>query len=152
MAIALRDGVLAIERLALSGCPGEVVTADLNVVVGEFTELVIIHTEELSLLRGAELQSGDFVDDKGEESADDEGVGGAGDDVGNLLVNGSSLTSDSTSSKSVVDTVEADDVVGTEKTVEEETPHSSDTVLSEHIEGIVNLDPELDYRYISNCA
>ena len=55
MTLALGYRVLAVDWLALGGCPGEVVTADLDVIVGEFTELVVVHTEELSLLRCAKL-------------------------------------------------------------------------------------------------
>jgi hypothetical protein len=142
--LALGYRVLAVDWLALGRCPGEVVTADLDVIVGEFTELVVVHTEELSLLRCAKLEAGNLVDNESEDGGDDEGVGGDGNDVSNLLVDCGSLTGDGTSGKSVVDTVKTDDVVGTEDSVEEKAPHSSDTVLSEHIEGIVDLDPELD--------
>jgi hypothetical protein len=142
--LSLGYGVLAIDRLALGGCPCKVVTADLNVIVGEFTELVVVHAEELSFLRCAKLKAGDLVNNEGEDGADGEGVGGDGDDVSDLLVNCGSLAGDGTSSKSVVDTIETDDVVGTEDSVEEKSPHSSDTVLGEHIEGIIDLDPELD--------
>jgi hypothetical protein len=144
VALALRNAVLAVERLALSGCPGKVVTADLDVVVGELAELVIVHTQELSLLRSTEVHTGDLVDDEREDGTDDEGVCGAGYDVGDLLVDGRRGTGDGTSGKTVVDAVEADDVVRAEDTVEEETNHSSDAVLSEDIEGIINADPEFD--------
>ena len=142
--LAVGNGGFGAGSLVLSGSPGEVVTADLDVIVGEFTELVVVHTEELSLLRCAKLEAGNLVDNESEDGGDDEGVGGDGDDVSNLLVDCGSLTGDGTSGKSVVDTVKTDDVVGTEDAVEEKAPHSSDTVLSEHIEGIVDLDPELD--------
>jgi len=144
VALALGNAVLAVERLALGGCPRKVVTADLNVIIGEFAELIIIHTQELSLLRSTEMHTGDLVDNERENGADDEGVCGASDDVGDLLVDGRRGTGDGTSGKTVVDAVEADDVVRAEDTVEEETDHSSDTVLSEDIEGIINADPELD--------
>lgn len=144
MALALGYRVLAVDGLALSRSPCEVVTADLDVVVGELAELVVVHTEELGFFRCAQLEAGDLVDDEGEDGADDEGVGGYGDDVGDLLVDRGGLAGDGTSGKAVVDSVESDDVVGTEDSVEEKTPHSSDAVLSEHIERIVDLDPELD--------
>lgn len=149
MALALRNAVLAIQGLALGGCPGEVVTADLDVVVRELAELVIIHTKQLSFFRGAQVQTGDLIDDEGEDGADDEGVCGAGDDVGNLLVDGLGGASDGASGKTVVDAVKADDVVCAEDTVEEESPHSGDTVLSEDIERIVDADPELDCEVLA---
>ena len=144
VAVALGYGVFTVEGLALGGCPGKVVTADLDVVVCEFAKLVIVHSKKFSLLRCAQLETGNLVDGEGEEGADSKGVGSAGADVSNLLVDCGTLASDRTSRKSIVDTVETDDVVGAENTVEKETHHSSDTVLSEHIEGIVDLDPELD--------
>jgi hypothetical protein len=149
VALALRYGVLAIDWLALGGCPCKVVTANLDIVIGELAELVVIHTKKLSLLRGTELETGDLVDGEGKDSAHDEGVGGDCNDVRNLLVDGSGSAGDSTTLDTVVDTVQSNNVVGTEEAVEEKTNHSSDTVLSEHIERIINLDPELDCKTIS---
>jgi hypothetical protein len=149
VALALRNRVLAIDGLALGWGPSKVVTADLDVVVGKLAKLVVIHTEELSLLRSTKLQTWDLVDDEGEDSADGEGVDGDGNNVRNLLVDSRGSTRNRTTLNSVVDTVESNDVVGSEDAVEEESNHSSDTVLSEHIERIVNLDPELDCGWIS---
>lgn len=144
VALALGNAVLAVHGLALSGCPGKVVTADLDVIVCELAELVVVHTQELSLLGGAQVQAGDLVDDEGEDGGDDEGVHGAGDDVGDLLVDGFGGAGDGASGQAIVDTVEADNIVCAQDTVKEKSPHSSDAVLSEDIEGIVNADPELD--------
>jgi hypothetical protein len=149
VALALRNRVLAIDGLALGWGPSKVVTADLDVVVGKLAKLVVIHTEELSLLRSTKLQTWDLVDDEGEDSADGEGVDGDGNNVRNLLVDSRGSTRNRTTLNPVVDTVESNDVVGSEDAVEEESNHSSDTVLSEHIERIVNLDPELDCGWIS---
>jgi hypothetical protein len=149
VALALGNGVLSIHGVALGWGPGEVVAANLNVVVGKLAELVIVHTEKLGLLGSTELETGDLVDDEGEDGADGEGVNGNGDNVRDLLVDRGGGTGNGTSRDTVVNTVEANDVVGTENAVEEKSDHSSDTVLSEHIEGIVNLDPELDCKLIS---
>ena len=46
--------------------PGKVISADLNVIVGEFSELVVIHTEEFGFLRGAEVKTWDSVDGIGD--------------------------------------------------------------------------------------
>lgn len=152
MTLALGNAVLAVERLALGGCPSKVVTADLNVVVGELAKLVVVHTQKLSLLRGTQVHAGNLVDDERKESADGERVCGAGGNVGDLLVDSRRGTGDGTGGKTVVDAIEADDVVRAEDTVEEETDHSSDTVLSEHVEGIVNADPELDCELLENAS
>ena len=50
MAFALRDVVLSSNGVALRRGPCEIVTANLNVIVGELAELVVVHTKKLSLL------------------------------------------------------------------------------------------------------
>jgi hypothetical protein len=135
--------VLGSDRVALSGRPRQVVTTDLNVIVCEFTKLVIVHTEELSFFGGAKVEARDLVDDESDDGADDEGVGGAGDNVGNLDVHLLPVVHDPATFNRV-DTVETDDVGCGKDTVEDETDHSGDTVLSEHIKGIIDLDPEFD--------
>lgn len=150
VALTLGDGVLLAVGGALGGSPGEVVTADLNVVIGEFAELVVIHTEELGLFRCAEVKSRNHVDAVREEGAHNEGVDGGGYDVGNLLVHLLPLVLDPASNKdSVVHTVKANDVVGSEDAVEDKADDSSDAVLSEHVHSIINLDPELDCTVVS---
>jgi len=146
VALALRDVVALLGLLASSGRPGEVVTADLHVVVGELAELVIVHTEELSLLRCAEVKTRDVVDAVGDQSADDERVGSARDDVGDLLVQRREVAAEETTARrrDLRAATETDDVVGAEEGVEKKTPHASDTVLSEHIHRVIDLDPVLD--------
>jgi len=145
MAVPLRDLVLGGGGLILGRGPGEVITADLNVIVGELAKLVVIHTEELSFLRCAKVQTRDEVDSVGEDSADGERVRDASNDVSELDVELLPVVFDPTTGvEASVDTVEADDVAGSEDAVGEETDHSSDAVLSEHVKGIVDLDPELD--------
>ena len=149
VAVTLGYRVLAVEGVTLGRGPRKVVTADLDVVVGKLAELVVIHTKELSLLGSTKLEAGDLVDDKSEEGADDKRVAGTGENVDDLLVDGGPSTGDGTSRQCVVDTVETNNVPGTKDAVEEKTPHSSDTVLGEDIEGIVDLDPELDCKDVS---
>jgi hypothetical protein len=149
VALALGHGVLAVHGLTLCRGPREVVATHLNVVVCKLAELVVVHAEKLSLFGGTQLEAGDLVDDEGEDGADSEGVDGDGDDVGDLLVDGRGGAGDGASCDSVVDAVEANDVVGGKDAVEEESNHSGDSVLSEDIERIVNLDPELDCGNIS---
>lgn len=141
--VALRNVVLRGDGVALSGGPSEVVTTNLDVVVGKFAELVVVHAEEFGLFGCTEVQAGDLVDGEGDEGADDERVGGTGDDVGDLDVELLPVVHDP-AAIGRVHTVETDDVGSGENAVEEETDHSGDAVLSEHIEGIIDLDPELD--------
>lgn len=146
VALALRDVVALPGLLAGGGCPGKVITADLYVVIGEFAKLVVVHTEELSLLRSAEVKAGDEVDGVGDEGADDEDVCRAGDNVSDLLVQrGEVLAEETTIFRSDLTTAaKADNVVGAEEGVEEKTPHASDAVLCEHIHGVIDSDPVLD--------
>lgn len=91
------------------------------------------------------MQSWNHVDAEGEDGGHNEGIGAAGYDVGDLNVELLVVVVEpATSDNSGVDTVEADDVVGAEKGVENETNNTSNTVLSEHIHAIVDADPELD--------
>lgn len=144
--LALRDVVALPGLLASGGCPGEVVATDLHVVVGELAKLVVVHSEEFSFLRGAKVKTRNEVDAVCEESADDENVGGASDDVSDLLVQGGEVAAEEATNGRVNlgATGKTDDVVGTEEGVEEKTPHASDAVLSEHIHGVINSNPVLD--------
>ena len=145
-AVTLTVGnVAVVGRVGLGGSPGKVVTADLNIVVGELPKLVIIHTEELGLLGGTELETGNLVDDERKDGAHDEGVGSDGNDIDELDVELLPVVLDpATSEKTVVHTIKTNNVVRTEDTVCEKADHTSDTVLSEHVEGIVDLNPVLD--------
>lgn len=147
-AVSLADGdFFAFGVLSLGcGCPREVIPSDLYVVVGEFTELVVVHAEEFSFFGSAEVETGDVVDDKGKDGGDDKGIGGRGDDVGDLDVHLAPVPLEETSGNDAsVDAVEADDVVGTENGIEEQTNHAADGVLSKHVESIVNAEEILDY-------
>ena len=61
-----------------------------------------------------------------------------------MLVDGFRAAGEGSAGQTVVDAVQADDVVCAEETVDEEAPHSGDAVLSEDIEGVIDTDPELD--------
>lgn len=155
VALALRDVVAILRLLASGGCPGEVVAADLHVIVGEFTELVIVHAEKLSLLRRAKVKTRDEVDGVSNQGAHDECIGGARDDVSNLLVNGGEVAGEETTAGSgdLSAAAETNDVVSAEEGVEEQADHASDAVLSEHIHRVIDFDPVLDLgREVGNNA
>lgn len=143
MDIPRADVRLAIE-VFLGGCPREVVTANLNIVVRKFAKLVVVHTHELGLLGGTELQPGDSVDGEGKDEGDDEGVCGHGKDVGDLNIELLPVLVDETAGDASVDPVKTNNVVGSEETVENETDHTSDTVLSEDIHSVINPDEIFD--------
>lgn len=135
--------------LLLGRCPGQEVTADLDVVVGELAKLVVIHTEELGLLAGAQVQTGDEVDNLGENGREDKGVSAASHNVGDLDVKLLPVVVDpSAVNDTVVDAVQTNNVVGSEESVEDEANNTADTVLSEHIERVVDLNEKLDYEGI----
>ncbi len=88
--------------------PGEVVAADLDdvvlviclgdtrilcskrtyldIIVGKLAVLVVVHAEQLGLGACAQVQARDEVDGLGDDGGHDKGVGGAGDDEGDLDV------------------------------------------------------------------
>ena len=120
VALAPGDVVAILGLLASCGCPGEVVSANLHVVVSEFAELVIIHTEKLSFLGCAEVKTGDEVDSVRNQGAHDESVGCAGNDVGDLLVDrGEVASKETTTGASDLRTAtKTDNIIGTEEGVE----------------------------------
>ena len=86
MPLAHGDPRLAVVGLVLRRRPREVVPPDLYVIVREFAQLVVVHAEEFGFLRGAQVQTGDVVDDGGEDGGHGERVAGSGDYVGDLDV------------------------------------------------------------------
>ena len=148
----LLNAVLGLESLAVLGggvtlrAPGKEVTTDLDVVVRELAVLVIIHTKKLSLFRGTELKARDEIDDLGDEGGDNEGVGASANDSSELPAHNNVVAVEEATDKAAVDTIEAGDLVGSEETVEDEADHTTDVMLSENVEGIVDADQELDYE------
>lgn len=69
VAVGHGDGVLIgiVREGVLGGGPGEVVAADLNVVVGKLAKLVVVQAEQLGFFRGAQVQAGYAVDDERDE-------------------------------------------------------------------------------------
>ena len=98
------------------------------------------------------MESWDQVDDQGNNSRHDESVCSAGYNVGDLDIELLVVVVEPTAvDDTCVDSVEPNDVIGSEKGVEDEADHSSNTVLSEHIHAVVDADPELDYNLL-DCA
>jgi len=144
MTLALRN-LRVCGWLALGWGPGEVVTADLDVVISKLAELVVVHTEEFGLFGCAEVESWDLVDSVGEDCRYDKCPSTSSDDVSELNVELLPVVLDPTSVvKTSVDTVETDDVGSTKDGVEEKTDDTGHAVLSEHIHSVVNADPVLD--------
>jgi hypothetical protein len=146
VAVLRVDITLRLLRLVLRRRPREVISANLNIIVRELTQLVVVHAEELGLFAGAEVQTGDIVDEVGEQEGDHEGIRDAGDNVGDLDVQLLVVVVEPAAGDDAgVDAVEANDVVGGEEGVEDEPDDAGDAVLGEHIHAVVNADPELDF-------
>ncbi len=62
---------LGIFRLVLRRGPGEVISPYLDVVVCEFAQLIIVHAEKFGFLGRAKVQTGNPVDDEGENGGHD---------------------------------------------------------------------------------
>lgn len=119
-------------------------TANLDEVLDEFTNVLLVHTDDLSLVGAAQAQAGNDVHDLADDRGDDEDVGTARADVGELDVELLEVALHEASGDGGVDFVQGDDVVGGEDAVEEETDDTCDTVLTEQVESVVDADPVLD--------
>lgn len=130
--------------LAAMGTPSQEVSADLDVVVRELAVLVVVHAEELGLLRGAQFEAGDDVDDLGDDGGDDKGVGAGGDNGDNLPAEKNELSVEESAGGGGVDAVQGDDSAGGEEAIEDEADDAADAVLGEDVEGVVDADEEFD--------
>lgn len=138
------EDITILSGLVTVRAPGKEVTADLDIIVGELAMLVVIHAKKLGLLRSTELKTGDEIDDLGNGSGHEEGVGGGGNNRGDLPADNNVVAVHEATDGTGVDSVKADDGTSSEEGVEDETDDAADTVLSENIEGIINSDEELD--------
>lgn len=111
----------------------------------KFAVLVIVHTQQLSLLTRPELETRDEINALRNNSRHNKRVAGDSTNVGNLNVELLPVVVNPTTvDETSVDAVQTDDVVGTKERIENETDHSTDSVFGEHIERIVNANNELD--------
>lgn len=131
-------------RLITGGTPGKEITANLYIIVAEFGVLRVVHTQQLSLFAGTKLQPRYKIDEFGDDGGHDEGVGGGGNDSGNLPANDFVVAVDEAAAGADVDAVEADDFSGGKEGVEDEADDAADAVLGEDIEGVVDADEEFD--------
>ena len=91
------------------------------------------------------MKAGDHVDELGDDSGHDKGVGAAGDDEGDLnvqLLPG--VVQPATHGGARVDAIQSDDIACSEEGVEKESDNAADSVLGEDIQGIIDADEELD--------
>ncbi len=131
--------------------PGQVISPDLHVIVGELTQLVVIQPHELRLVRRAEMQPGDVVDGQREEIGDQKRPPGGGEDEGNLDVELlESPVNPPANEVAVVirepgvDAVQPDNVIRGEDRVEQQTHNPGDAVFRQNVHGVVNSEQKFD--------
>jgi hypothetical protein len=93
------------------------------------------------------METRDEVDTLGKKSCDNKGVDTACNDECQLLVQLLPLLVNPTSKITDVDTVKGDDRTIGEEGVHEQTNDTTNRVLSEEIEGVVDADEVLDYNW-----
>lgn len=126
-------------------CPGKIISSDLNVIVRELSELIIVHSEEFGFLCSAELETWDGVDSVCNKCGNYKCVGGAGYDIGDLNVKLFPVAVDETAGDDAgVDSIQTDNVIGTEERIKDEADHAGYTVFCHHVHTIINVNPELD--------
>ena len=129
--LVLWDGVFAAFWNGLGRCPGKVISSHLDVIVGEFTELVVIHTQKLSLLACSEVKARDVVDGVGDDERHDECPSAGGKYVCDLDIKDFPLMTDpATGDDTSVHAIEADDIGCTKEGIGEEAENTGDAVLS----------------------
>jgi hypothetical protein len=142
--LRLNDDLALLGRVVALRAPGKEVTANLDVVVRELAVLVVVHAQKFSLLGSAKLQAGNEVDDLGDDGGNTESPGAGSENHGNLVTHDDVVAIEEATGKASVDTVEGNNGLRSEESVEDEADDTADTVLSEDIERIVDLDKELD--------
>lgn len=119
------------------------IAGKLNIVISELSELGIIDTKDLGLLGGAEGKAGDEVHDEEDDAGAAEGVGETSDGVSELVSELDPVTSDPASGD-LGGAIEVGNVGSGEDTGEEVTDDTANTVLSEDIKSVVDVDEELE--------
>ena len=99
------------------------------------------------------METRDEVDGIGNDKGHGEGIGSACDDVCDLDVKlFPVVVGPATDNDARVDAVQTDDVGCAKESVGKETEHTGDTMLSEHVHGIIDSKPILDWgTRLANC-
>jgi hypothetical protein len=118
----------------------------LHKVLHKLSNLVIIDTNQLGMIRRSQIQPGDETEYFGDGSGDDKDVGAASADVGELNVELFVVFVEEPPLDGGVDAVEGDDGVGGEEPVEEETDDTCDGVFCEQIECVIDANNVLDCK------
>ena len=99
------------------------------------------------------METGDIVDGVSNDEGHDERIASASNDVSDLDVElFPILVREATNDDVGIDTIQADDVGGTKESIRNETKNACDTVLSEYIHGVIDSEPEFDWRVSQHAA
>ena len=111
MSFMLREIDLALSRVRTRRRPRQVVPPDLDVIVSEFSELVIVHAQEFSFFRRSQVESWDVVDAIRQDEAYGKGPPSRGKDVSELDVKIAVIVVDpAAGNDACVDTVQSNNV------------------------------------------
>lgn len=126
-------------RLALDTSAHVLALPLANLLVEELVEIETLH---LGFVADAQMHEGDVLQDQEQDARYDEGVGGNGCDLGELLADLDAVAVDA--ARVERDAVEgADGLVG-EDTGPEGAEHAADAVELEHVQPVVDADPLVD--------
>jgi len=90
------------------------------------------------------MQTRNNVDDLGNDGRHDERVRGGGDNIGDLDVQKLPVMVEPAASDASVNTIQTDNVIGSEEGVEEQPDDSADAVFSPHVERVIDSNQELN--------
>jgi hypothetical protein len=142
--IAILLLLLAIKRGGADISPLIIRPPNLHKVLYKLSNLVIIDTDQLGMIRRSQIQPRNETEYFGDGSGDDKDVGAASADVGELNVELFVVFVEEAALDGGVDAVEGDDGVGREEAVEEETDDTCYRVLCEQIECVIDANNVLD--------
>lgn len=117
----------------------------LDVVVGELSDLGIVNAQDLGLLAGAQRQAGDQVHQEQDDAGHDEAVRHAGHGVGQLVAQLDPVVVQPAAGDRR-EAVEMGDVVGCEEGGQDVADEAADGVFGEDVEGVVDAQEELELR------
>jgi hypothetical protein len=145
-AVLLHLGVRPLVRVATSGLVLDIVedlARELDVVVGKLANLGVVDAEDFGLLCDAETKAGDHVHQKEDQASADEGVGAAGERVGQLVgeldpvvVDPAALNDGSV--------VEMGDVISGKEGGADVADEAADAMNGKDVQGVIDAEEELE--------
>lgn len=132
-------------------CPLVVCSSDFDEILNEFTNLIVVNSDQFGMVGSAEVEARDQAEDLGDAGGDDKDVGAACNNVCDLDVELLVVLVEEAARNGGVNVIEGDDLSGGEESVEDETDDSCQSVLCEEIESVINADEMLDLGSVIAC-